>query len=73
MDLLEYTQELIKQGKNTGNAYKLQAILQNSSIKNEQQPNKPSYTPLILCGILVVVSALVIGYLVGKRRKEKEV
>lgn len=63
MDLLEYTQELIKQGKNTENAHKLQAILQNSPVKNETQPNKTSYTPLIIGGILVVGSALIIGYL----------
>ena len=66
MDLLEYTQHLIKNGNNTQQqqAYQLQAIIQgNSSFKNEQQPNNPSYTPLIFGGVLVVGSALVIGYL----------
>ena len=72
MDLLEYTQELIKQGKNTENAHKLQEIIQgNSSFKNEQ-PNKSSYTPFIFGRVLVVGLALVIGYFWGKKRKEKE-
>jgi len=64
-DLLEYTQKLIKQGNgsSTSSAHKLQAIIQeSSSIKNEQQPNKPSYTPLIIGGIAVVILALIIGY-----------
>ena len=74
MDLLEYTQHLIKNGNNTQQqqAYKLQAILQNSSVKSENQPNKPSYTPLIIGGVLVVGSALVIGYLWGKKRNHLE-
>lgn len=65
MDLLEYTQHLIKNGNNTQQqqAHQLQAILQNSSVKNETQPNKPSYAPFIIGGVLVVGSALVIGYL----------
>jgi hypothetical protein len=45
MDLLEYAQHLIKKGENTENAYKLQAILQNSPVKNEQQSNNNSKTP----------------------------
>jgi len=66
MDLLEYTQHLIKSGNNSQQqqAHRLQAIIQgNNSIKNEQQPNNPSYKPLIFGGVLVVGSALVIGYL----------
>ena len=41
MDLLEYTQNLIKNGDNSQRqqAYQLQTVLQNSPIKNEQQPN----------------------------------
>jgi hypothetical protein len=41
MDLLEYTQQLIKNGNNSQRqqAYQLQTVLQNSPIKNEQQPN----------------------------------
>ena len=41
IDLLEYTQNLIKNGDNSQKqqAYQLQAVLQNSPIKNEQQPN----------------------------------
>ncbi|CAI2194551.1 16617_t:CDS:2 [Funneliformis geosporum] len=65
MDLLEYTQHLIKSGDNSQRqqAHELQAIIQNSSVKNETQPNKLSYTPLILSGVLVVSLALIIGYL----------
>jgi hypothetical protein len=65
MDLLEYTQHLIKNGNNTQQqqAYQLQSILQSGSVKNETQPDKPSYTPLIVGGVLVVSSALIIGYL----------
>jgi hypothetical protein len=69
-DLLEYTQQLIKKG-GSSSAHKLQAIIQGSSpVKNETQPNKPNYTPLIIGGVLVVSLALVVGYFVGKRRKE---
>src|SRR6185437_2926436 len=70
-DLLEYTQKLIKKGgSSTSSAHKLQAILQNSSVKNsEQEPNKMSYVPFIVGGILVVGLALVVDYLLGKKRK----
>ncbi len=69
-DLLEYTQQLIKKGgsSSTSSAHKLQAILQNSSVKNEQQPNN-SKTPLLIGGVVLVGLALVFGYLVGKKRK----
>jgi uncharacterized protein YjbI with pentapeptide repeats len=71
-DLLEYTQKLIKKGGNTGSAHKLQAILQNGSVKNEQQSNN-SKLPWVIGGVAVVSLALVIGYLLGKRKKEKEI
>ena len=67
-DLLEYTQKLIKKGDNK-QAHKLQNTLQSGSVKNEQQPQK-SYTPFIIGGILVVSLALIVGYLIGKRRKK---
>lgn len=70
-DLLEYTQGLIKKGENTEHAYKLQAILQNSSIKNEQQSDN-SKLPWIIGGIAVISLAIIVGYLWGKKRKEKE-
>jgi len=74
MDLLEYTQHLIKSGDSSQRqqAHQLQAILQDSSVKSESQPSKISYTPLIIGGILVVGSALVIGYLWGKKRNHLE-
>jgi hypothetical protein len=72
-DLLEYTQKLIKKGGNsTGSAHKLQAILQNSPVKSEQEPNKIGYAPLIIGGLAVVSLALVVGYLLGKKRKYQE-
>ena len=74
-DLLEYTQKLIKNGDNSQRqqAYQLATVIQgNSSVKNENKPDKSGYTLLIFGGILVVVSALVIGYLLGKKRTNRE-
>lgn len=69
MDLLEYTQELIKQGKNTENAHKLQTILQNNSLESNKGENN-SKAPLIIGGVILVGLALVgVGYLLGKKRK----
>ena len=74
-DLLEYTQKLIKNGDNSQRqqAYQLATVIQgNSSVKNEKQPDKSGYTLLIFGGVLVVFSALVIGYLLGKKRKSQD-
>jgi hypothetical protein len=69
-DLLEYTQKLISKGENTLQAQQLKAVIQNSLVKNETQPDN-SKTPLLVGGGVVLVGlTLVIGYLVGKRRKE---
>jgi hypothetical protein len=71
-DLLDYTQKLIKKGGNsTGSAHKLQTILQNSPVKSEQQNNN-SKIPWIIGGVAVVSLALVVGYLLGKKRKDQE-
>lgn len=74
MDLLEYAQQLIKKGENAENAYKLQAILQNNSIEPKSKgENNSKSTPLIIGGIILVGLTLVaIGYLLGKKRKIKE-
>ena len=75
VDLLEYTQKLIKSGDNSQRqqAYQLATVIQgNSSVKNEKQPDKSGYAPLIFGGILVVFSALIIGYLLGKKRKSQD-
>jgi hypothetical protein len=75
MDLLEYTQGLIKNGDNSQRqqAQQLQVILQNSSINNEEEPNN-SKTLLLIGGSMVLVGlALIIGYLIGKRKKFAEV
>ena len=71
IDLLEYTQQLIKNGNNSQRqqAYQLQAILQNSPIKNEQQPTN-SKLPLIIGGVGVVSLALIVGYLIGKKKRK---
>ena len=67
-DLLEYTQKLIKKGN--GSAHKLQNILQsNSLVSNEKEPQKTNYTPWIVGGVVVIL-ALAVGYLIGKRKKE---
>jgi Leucine-rich repeat (LRR) protein len=70
-DLLEYTQGLIKKGGgSSSSAHKLQAIIQNSPVKNsEQGSNKMGYPPWIISGVAVVSLALVVGYFVGKKRK----
>lgn len=74
-DLLEYTQKLIKKGGiSSTSAHKLQAILQNGPVKNnEQGSNKTSYVPWVIGSIVIVSLALAIGYLLGKNRKDKEV
>jgi Leucine-rich repeat (LRR) protein len=71
-DLLEYTQQLIKKGENTEQAHKLQAILQSGSV-SEQEPNKTSYIPWIIGSVAIVSLAVIVGYLIGKRKKEKEI
>jgi hypothetical protein len=47
MDLLEYTQHLVKNGDNSQKeqAHKLQAILQNNPVNSEKEPKQPSYIP----------------------------
>lgn len=69
MDLLEYTQHLIKNGDNSQReqAHKLQAILESSSVKNEQQPNN-SKLLWVIGGVAVVSLAVIVGYLIGKKR-----
>ncbi|CAI2173151.1 11935_t:CDS:2 [Funneliformis geosporum] len=63
MDLLEYTQHLIKSGDNSQRqqAQQLQAILQNSQVKSEQKPNNPKIPLLIGGGVVLVGLALGIG------------
>jgi len=71
-DLLDYTQQLIKKG-GSSSAHKLQAVIQDSSsVKNETQPNNSGYAPLVIGGVAVVSLALLVGYLVGKKRKDQE-
>jgi Na+/glutamate symporter len=69
MDLLEYTQNLIKNGNNSQKqqAYQLQAILQNNPTENEQQPNS-SKLPRIIGGVAVISLAVIVGYLLGRKK-----
>jgi hypothetical protein len=74
-DLLDYTQKLVKSGNSSQQqqAQQLQTIIQeNSPVKNEQGPNKTNYTPFIIGGVLVVGLAIMVSYLVGRKKKEKE-
>ena len=74
MDLLEYTQHLIKNGDNSQKqqAHKLQAIIQDSgSVKNEQQSNN-SKLPWVIGGVGMISLAIMVGYLWGKKRKDQE-
>jgi len=71
-DLLEYTQKLIKKGGgSSSSAHKLQTILQNGSVKSEQQNNN-SKLPWIIGGVAVVSLVLVVGYFVGKKKSSQE-
>ena len=72
MDLLEYVQKLIKNGDSSQQqqAYQLQAILQNNSTETNQGKNNSRQTPLIIAGaVAVVIGSVLVGYLLGKRRK----
>jgi hypothetical protein len=57
MDLLEYTQQLIKSGDSSQQqqAYQLQTILQNSSIETNKGENNSKHIALIIAGAVVVV------------------
>ena len=71
-DLLEYTQELIKNGgTSSSSAHKLQAIIQNSSVEPNKGENN-SKTPWIVGGVLLVGFSIIAGYLWGKKRKSQE-
>ena len=74
MDLLAYAQKLASQGQPEYQAYAqtLTSISQPAQ-KNEQSNNK-NKTSLLVGGaiILAVVSALGIGYLMGKKKKGQE-
>ena len=74
MDLLEYAQKLVAKGDNnqSQNAQYLQTLIQQGS-----SPVKPNdkqsgnNTPLLVGGLVIFgVSALVIGYLLGKRKNK---
>jgi len=72
MDLLEYAQKLLKNGDSSQQqqAHQLQAILQNSSIETNRGENNSKHTALIIGGVVVVViGSVLVGYLIGKKRK----
>ena len=73
MDLLEYTQKLIKSGDGSQQqqAYQLQAILQNNSVETNRGENNSKHTALIIGGaVAVVIGSVLVGYLWGKKKKD---
>src|SRR6185503_14325355 len=74
MDLLEYAQKLVAKGDNnqTQNAQYLQALIQKGSSPVKSDNKQPGNTPLLIGGLVILgISAVVIGYLLGKRRSKE--
>ena len=74
MDLLEYAQKLVAKGDNnqTQNAQYLQTLIQhgNSPVKDNKKPGNNN--PLLVGGLVIFgISAVVIGYWWGKRKKQE--
>jgi len=66
MDLLEYSQKLIKNGNSSQQqqAHQLQAILQNNSTETNKGKNNSKHTPLITGGaVAIVIGSALVGYL----------
>src|SRR6185295_13945645 len=75
MDLLEYAQKLVAKGDNnqTQNAHYLQTLISSNSPTKSDNKQPGNNTPLLISGLVVFgVSALVIGYLRGKKRNEEK-
>jgi len=73
MDLLEYAQKLVAKGDNnqTQNAQYLQTLISNNSPTKSDNKQPRNNTPLLVGGLVIFgVSALVIGYLLGKRKNK---
>jgi len=74
MDLLEHAQKLANQGKPEYNAH-LQTLTQINQTNQPNQDQKAgnSSTPLLVSGLVFLgVAMLVIGYYLGKKRKDQE-
>ncbi|CFW92721.1 protein of unknown function [endosymbiont DhMRE of Dentiscutata heterogama] len=74
MDLLEYAQKLASQGnqQQQQNAQYLQTLIQQggSPVKTEDNKRSGNNVPLLVGGLVVFgIVAVMIGYLLGKRRK----
>src|SRR6185437_15246415 len=72
MDLLEYAQKLVAKGNNnqTQNAQYLQTLISSNSPAKSDNKQPGNNTRLLIGGLVVFgVSALVIGYLLGKRKR----
>ncbi|CAG8470033.1 6206_t:CDS:2 [Cetraspora pellucida] len=74
MDLLEYAQKLASQGnqQQQQNAQYLQALIQQggSPVKTDDNKQPGNNAPLLVGGLVVFgIVAVMIGYLLGKRRK----
>ena len=73
MDLLEYAQKLVAKGDNnqTQNAQYLQTLISNNSPTKSDEKQPGNNTPLLVGGLVIFgVSALVIGYLWGKKKNK---
>jgi hypothetical protein len=75
MDLLEYAQKLVAKGDNnqSQNAQYLQTLISSNSPDKSDNKQPGNNTPLLVGGLVVFgISAVMIGYLLGKRKKQKE-
>lgn len=73
MDLLEYAQKLVAKGDNnqSQNAQYLQTLISSSSPAKSDNKQADNNTPLLIGGLVAFgISAVVIGYLLGKRKNK---
>src|SRR6185312_16398893 len=74
MDLLEYAQKLVAKGDNnqSQNAQYLQTLISSNSPAKLDEKQPHNNTPLLVGGLVVFgIAAVVIGYLLGKRKNKE--
>ena len=74
MDLLEYAQKLVAKGDNnqTQNAHYLQTLISSNSPAKSDNKQLGNNNPLLVGGLVIFgISAVVFGYLLGKRKKQE--